>query len=77
LGANGFLVKPSEASKLEEMVKAIRDFWLSHNTLPQECLAPGKTADSSQPAASIGRADRPWGSGKRREEWPIRSEVTL
>jgi len=36
LGANGFLVKPSEASKLEDMVKAIKDFWLTHNTLPQE-----------------------------------------
>src|SRR5436190_9900638 len=31
LGANGFLVKPSEASKLLEMVKAIRDFWLMQN----------------------------------------------
>ena len=37
LGANGFLVKPSEASKLEDMVKAIKHFWLTHNTLPQEC----------------------------------------
>jgi CheY-like chemotaxis protein len=36
LGANGFLVKPSEASKLEDMARAIRDFWLTHNTLPQE-----------------------------------------
>jgi two-component system response regulator len=36
LGANGFLVKPSQASKLVEMAKAIKDFWLTHNTLPQE-----------------------------------------
>lgn len=36
LGANGFLTKPSEASKLEEIVKSIKDFWLTHNTLPQE-----------------------------------------
>ena len=35
LGANAFLTKPSEASKLEEMVRAIKDFWLTHNTLPQ------------------------------------------
>jgi len=35
LGANAFLTKPSEASKLEEMVKAIQDFWLTHNTLPE------------------------------------------
>jgi len=36
LGANGFLVKPSEADKLDDMVKAIRDFWLIHNALPGE-----------------------------------------
>jgi CheY-like chemotaxis protein len=36
LGANGFLTKPTEANKLREMVKAIKDFWLTHNTLPQE-----------------------------------------
>jgi len=45
LGANGFLTKPSEASRLEEMVKAIKDFWLTQNTLPQESSpesAPGR-----------------------------------
>jgi len=36
LGANAFLTKPSEANKLQDMVKAIKDFWLTHNTLPQE-----------------------------------------
>ena len=36
LGANAFLTKPSESGKLEDMVKAIKDFWLTHNTLPQE-----------------------------------------
>jgi CheY-like chemotaxis protein len=36
LGANAFLTKPSESSKLEEMVKALKDFWLAHNTPPQE-----------------------------------------
>jgi DNA-binding response OmpR family regulator len=36
LGANAFLTKPSESGKLEYMVKAIKDFWLTHNTLPQE-----------------------------------------
>src|ERR1051325_2505074 len=45
IGPNGFLVKPSEASKLEEMVKAIRDFWLTHNTLPQESCKQ-RAADS-------------------------------
>ena len=36
LGANAFLCKPSEAGKFEEMVKAIKDFWLTCNTLPEE-----------------------------------------
>jgi two-component system response regulator len=36
LGANAFLTKPSEANKLEDMVKAIKAFWLTHNTLPSE-----------------------------------------
>jgi CheY-like chemotaxis protein len=40
LGANAFLTKPSEASRLEEMVKAIKDFWLTHVTLPREVLPP-------------------------------------
>ena len=39
LGANGFLTKPSEASQLYDMVKAIANFWLTHNTLPQEIAA--------------------------------------
>src|SRR5690242_9183473 len=34
LGANAYLVKPSEVSKLEGMVKAINDFWLIQNTPP-------------------------------------------
>jgi CheY-like chemotaxis protein len=38
LGANGFLVKPSESSKLVDIVRSVRDFWLTHNTLPQEPL---------------------------------------
>lgn len=36
LGANGYLVKPSQAGKLEDMARAIKDFWLTHNTLPLE-----------------------------------------
>ena len=61
LGANAFLTKPARASKLEEIAKAIKDFWLTHNTLPQEshaeAAAPGRlrtrttafTAKSLQP----------------------------
>jgi CheY-like chemotaxis protein len=34
LGANGCLVKPSEAHQLVDMVKAVKDYWLTHNTPP-------------------------------------------
>ena len=34
LGANGYLVKPSEASKRQDMARAIKDFWLAQNTPP-------------------------------------------
>ena len=30
-GANAYLVKPSSHTELIEMVKAIKDFWLTHN----------------------------------------------
>jgi len=36
LGANAFLRKPSEARQLEEMVIAIKDFWLTHNAVAQQ-----------------------------------------
>ncbi|MBC7979079.1 MAG: response regulator [Armatimonadetes bacterium] len=43
LGANAFLTKPSEASKLGDMVKAIKDFWLTHNTLPEDSSGGSNT----------------------------------
>jgi len=49
LGANAFLTKPSKATKLEEMAKAIKDFWLTHNTLPEEAhseTAPPERVDA-------------------------------
>jgi CheY-like chemotaxis protein len=53
LGVNGFLVKPSEATKLADMARAIRDFWLTHNVLPHTpCprhLAAAAGAKVSQP----------------------------
>jgi CheY-like chemotaxis protein len=71
LGANGFLIKPSQASKLEDMAKAIRDFWLTHNTLPPPCSpdAPQKGAVSpvhSRRLASAGQP-RPPTDGKGRK----------
>ena len=34
LGANAFLTKPSEASNLTDMAKAIANFWLMQNSVP-------------------------------------------
>ena len=34
LGANGYLVKPLQLEKLEEIVRSIRDFWLNNNHAP-------------------------------------------
>lgn len=33
-GANAYLVKPSDPESLQDMVKAIKHFWLTHNQLP-------------------------------------------
>lgn len=35
LGANGYLVKPAEARKLEETARAIKDYWLTQNLPPR------------------------------------------
>jgi len=74
LGANGFLVKPSEAGKFEEMVKAIKDFWLTHNTLPR-VLA--RESDREGVVTGFGPARRPPVNGERREEWPRHTETNL
>jgi len=34
LGANSFLVKPSNVEQLDDLVRLIRDFWLTANYLP-------------------------------------------
>jgi CheY-like chemotaxis protein len=47
-GANGFLVKPSSGLKLGEVVRPIRDFWLTANLLPS---AAGGDLDGTGPAA--------------------------
>lgn len=79
LGANGFLTKPSEASKLEEIVKSIKDFWLTHNTLPQDSLseAPMEGVVSLGHVSTNGFAAKrpPRVNGVRREVWPHGNEV--
>ncbi|HWY77635.1 MAG TPA: response regulator [Verrucomicrobiae bacterium] len=52
LGANGYMVKPSEATKLVEMARAIKEFWLTHNTLPREAMAESQMPRSVRPAAA-------------------------
>src|SRR6185436_11481968 len=70
LGANGFLVKPSEADKLQDMVKAIGHFWLTHNQLPQESF-PVRTAAPAHSRSSVPAVTLlPGVNGARREEWP-------
>jgi len=73
LGANGFLTKPSEASKLHDMVKAIKDFWLTHNTLPHESSPEsqkeGAVSRVRSSATDFAPSCQPV-NGARREEWP-------
>jgi CheY-like chemotaxis protein len=38
LGANGFLVKPSDNNLLADMCKALKHFWLMHNRPPERCF---------------------------------------
>jgi two-component system response regulator len=66
LGANAFLTKPSEASKLESMVRAIKDFWLTHNTLPLQSCEQRAPAHSSR--IDPGARDLPVTIGIMREE---------
>lgn len=37
LGANSFLVKPLKIAELTEMMKASVEYWLNHNTVPDQC----------------------------------------
>jgi CheY-like chemotaxis protein len=53
LGANAFLTKPSEPSVLQDMVKAISDFWLTHNALPERSYQ-GRAAAYSLPVRPAG-----------------------
>ena len=65
LGANAFLTKPSEAVKLQDMVRSIKDFWVTHNTVPQEIFKERVPPSSSRPVANSSRMN-----GTRREVWP-------
>jgi two-component system response regulator len=78
LGANAFLIKPSEANRLEEMVKAVKDFWLTHNMLPQEVpprLARERVVSRLQPSTSnFAAKGRPSVNGVSRPKPPPRTQ---
>lgn len=48
LGANAYLVKPLELEKLEHLIKAIRDFWLTHNQTGNALARPETTASGDR-----------------------------
>jgi two-component system response regulator len=78
LGANAFLCKPSEASKFEEMVKAIKDFWLTHNTLPEKSSAeaPFKGAVTLGHSSTAEYSPNPpTVDGARRHKWVDAAEA--
>ena len=70
LGANGFLVKPSEADKLDDMVKAIRDFWLTHNALPGESYLERRSAPAHSIMIDPGASHLPGAIGSHRDQQP-------
>jgi CheY-like chemotaxis protein len=77
LGVSGFLTKPSEASKFDEMVKTIRDFWLTHNTLPQESYQERAAAPTYSGTTAPGANSLPPTIGTSREGWqPMVSKRT-
>jgi CheY-like chemotaxis protein len=67
LGANAFLTKPSQASKFEDMVKAIKDFWLTHNTLPPDSYRERAAAPAHARMIGPGAKALPGANGTRRE----------
>jgi CheY-like chemotaxis protein len=71
LGANAFLSKPSEARQLDDIVKAIKDFWLTHNALPRESRMEGMVSLGS--LQSLGRA----GVARALETEPCNTKATI
>jgi two-component system response regulator len=77
LGANGFLIKPSEVHKLVEMAKAINAFWLTYNALPWETCAEPVAAPARSASIPAVPKSVPNTIGSRREEWhPMTSKPT-
>jgi two-component system response regulator len=81
LGANAFLTKPSEMNKLHDMAKAIKDFWLTHNTLPENPSppAPAECVVRLVPSAmtDFTANRRPPADGIGREVWTCKPQANL
>jgi DNA-binding response OmpR family regulator len=59
LGANAYLVKPTDTRRLQVIAKSIKDFWLTQNTPPPEPhekeAAPGLPNGSRREALGLVR----------------------
>jgi CheY-like chemotaxis protein len=66
LGANGFLTKPAQNDKLEEIVRAIKDFWLTYNKQPREGLSQSLTDSLIERTGGVVRQP---GTGLVEEPW--------
>jgi len=56
-GANGYLVKPPDVGNLLDMVKSIKDFWLTQNTAPPESHENGEVARLTHTSRREGLGD--------------------
>ena len=63
LGANAYLVKPAEVSKLQDMVRAINDFWLTQSTPPPDSLVDRGPETLANPHTP-GPAGHRWASAR-------------
>jgi CheY-like chemotaxis protein len=69
LGANGFMTKPCETRKFDDMVRSIKDFWLTHNTLPQEAYEERPSVPAYSRTIAPAVKHLPSAIGAHREEW--------
>jgi DNA-binding response OmpR family regulator len=58
-GANGYLVKPPDVAKLLDLVKSIKDFWLTQNTPPPRFHENGEVAGLAHRSRREGLGDPP------------------
>lgn len=83
LGANAYFVKPSDARKLDDMVKSIKDFWLTYNTSPSQPnlervvtgLAQRCRQDVFAAPYEVNRADLPGSSVRAPPRDPVEQRI--